>query len=379
MSRRTVLSLLAVLLATGCVREPELYLYDSVKVDFNLPVIDLALEVYWDYELSYEVNYDWHAEWHYGWDAIDEQLFGTMGYTEPSAFNLRRYYTGSTPMGEHLETEEDYITGTTFRGRYKWGFWDLLVWNDIQTLDGIQSLQFEENDVVTASTGQSMNSTRYHAPHYTHSFYEPEPLYAAYSQGIEISADLKGFDYDPVNDVYVRKLNMTLEPVTYIYLTQVILHNNRGRIAAVDGNANMSGLARSVTLNTGIASDDPISIYYKVRMKNDCECRGEQVDIVGGRLMTFGICNTNGSRTRQASDIADEYRHYMDVTMQFNNGMDSVFVFDVTRQVREHYKGGVITVELDVDTIPIPTRSGGSGFDAVVKPVEDGGTYEFEM
>ena len=64
MSRRTVLSLLAVLLATGCVREPELYLYDSVKVDFNLPVIDLALEVYWDYELSYEVNYDWHAEWH---------------------------------------------------------------------------------------------------------------------------------------------------------------------------------------------------------------------------------------------------------------------------------------------------------------------------
>ena len=65
--------------------------------------------------------------------------------------------------------------------------------------------------------------------------------------------------------------------------------------------------------------------------------------------------------------------------MQFNNGMDSTFVFDITKQVRERYKGGVITVELDVDTVPIPKRPGGSGFNAVVKDVEDGGTYEFEM
>ena len=65
--------------------------------------------------------------------------------------------------------------------------------------------------------------------------------------------------------------------------------------------------------------------------------------------------------------------------MQFNNGMDSTFVFDVTQQVRERYKGGVITVELDVDTIPIPQRSGGSGFNAVVKDFEDGGTWEFDM
>ena len=65
--------------------------------------------------------------------------------------------------------------------------------------------------------------------------------------------------------------------------------------------------------------------------------------------------------------------------MQFNNGMDSTFVFDVTDQVRKLYKGGVITVELDMDTVPIPQRSGGSGFNAVVKDTEDGGTYEFDM
>ena len=59
--------------------------------------------------------------------------------------------------------------------------------------------------------------------------------------------------------------------------------------------------------------------------------------------------------------------------------MDSTFVFDVTDQVRRKFRGGVITVELDVDTRKMPRRSGGSAFDAVVLDYEDGGTHEFEM
>ena len=81
----------------------------------------------------------------------------------------------------------------------------------------------------------------------------------------------------------------------------------------------------------------------------------------------------------RSAKVDDPQHHYMDFTMQFNNGIDSTFVFDVTEQVKKRYKGGVLTVELDVDTIKIPTRSGGSGFDAVVKDFEDGGTHEFEM
>ena len=95
--------------------------------------------------------------------------------------------------------------------------------------------------------------------------------------------------------------------------------------------------------------------------------------------MSFGLCSTAANSISRADEVSDPYHHYMDVTMQFNNGMDSTFVFDVTDQVRKLYKGGVITVELDMDTVPIPQRSGGSGFNAVVKDTEDGGTYEFDM
>ena len=380
--RKLMFLVLGLLALTACRREPDLHLYEEVNVTFDLPVVDLELEVYWNYEIGFDATYDWRAEWYYGWDETDRQIFGEIGYTEPTAFNLRRYYTGSVPYAPHTIVLSDRIEGTTFQGRYNWGFWDILVWNDIMTLDGVQSLNFDETtslDYVTAYTNQSMQSSRYQAPRYTRSFYEPEALFTAYDQAIEINSNLEGFEYDEARGVWVKKLPMVLLPITYIYLTQVILHNNRGRISSIDGSSNLSGMARSVTLNTGQAGPDAITVYYKSRLKKDCDKQGELVDIVGGRLMTFGLCNTIANNVRRAEELDDQPRHYMDVTMQFNNGMDSTFVFDVTDQVRRRYKGGVITVELDMDTIPVPRRSGGSGFDAVVKDFEDGGTWEFPM
>lgn len=283
----------------------------------------------------------------------------------------------------------DQIRGNTYEGNFDYGFWDLLAWNHISTIDGVQSLVFDEIstlEYVTASTNQTLHPSRYQAPRFTRSFNQPEGLFSAYSTGIEINRNLDGFVYDEDRRVWVKKLDMVLEPCTYIYLTQVILHHNAGRITSVDGSGNLSGMARSVNLNTGIAGSDSVTVYYNVRLKPNCTMKTEKVDIVGGRLMTFGMCNVNGSRVGQKgrsgetiTRVEDGVNHYMDVTMQFYNGMDSTFVFDVTDQVRKRYKGGVLTVELDMDTVPVPQRSGGSGFDAVVKDFEDGGTHEFEM
>ena len=113
----------------------------------------------------------------------------------------------------------------------------------------------------------------------------------------------------------------------------------------------------------------------------------ETIDIIGGKVMTFGITNLNPHKlsTRAYAESLDKVKaadknnhHYLDVTMQFYNGKDSTFVFDVTDQVRRLFRGGVITVELDMDTIPVPTRSGGSGFNAVVKDFENK-QWEFDM
>jgi len=368
------------LMLVSCERRPGLHLHYPDDVELELPIVELELDVFWNYNYEAGTDYNWQDEWFYGWDEKDEEVFGEIGYTKPDVFNIRRYYTGATPYGQHQNVFSSLIHGYTYTASYDWGFWDLLAWNQISTFDGVQSLVFDEEstlDYVVASTNASMNSARYQAPRYTRAFYQPEGLFSAYVQAIEINKDYEGFNYDEERDMWVKTINVSLEPRTYIYLTQVIIHNNKGKIIGTDGNANFSGMARSVNLNTGVAGADPVTVHYNVRFKQNCRMRNELVDIAGGRLMTFGLCNTNGSRATRAAD--ESTRHYMDVKMLFNNGTDSTFVFDVTDQVRRRFKGGVITVELDADTILVPSSSGGSGFDAVVEDFEDGGTHEFDI
>lgn len=384
MRKIMILLLLALLALSSCYREPPLHLYDIDSPAVALPIVELSLDTYWDYDGNLGINYDWRAEWYYGWDDEDRRIFGELEYEEPTKFFLRRYYTGNEKEGTRIERRNAYISGRTFRASYDWGFWDILAWNDVKTIDGVQSLNFDEkssyDEDILAYTNSTMYSSRYYAPRYQNSFYEPEQLFSACEKGVEINKNLDGFEYDEENDIWIRKLNMYLEPLTYIYLPQIILHNNRGRINGVQGIANLSGMARFTSLNSGIAGTDAIAVNFNVRLKNDKDFKaGEKVDIAGGRIMTFGICGLNANRVSHVDDKLDSERHYLDLNMTFNNGMDSTFVFDVTDQVRKRYKGGVITIELDVDTVPIPRRKGGSGFNAVVKDYEEGGTWEFPM
>ena len=379
-----MLLLLALLALSSCYREPPLHLYDIDNPALALPIVELSLDTYWNYDGNLGINYDWRAEWYYGWDDEDRRIFGELEYEEPTKFFLRRYYTGNEKEGTRIERRNAYISGRTFRASYDWGFWDILAWNDVKTIDGVQSLNFDEkssyDEDILAYTNTTMYSSRYYAPRYQNSFYEPEQLFSACEKGVEINKNLDGFEYDEENDIWIRKLNMYLEPLTYIYLPQIILHNNRGRINGVQGIANLSGMARFTSLNSGIAGTDAIAVNFNVRLKNDKDFKaGEKVDIAGGRIMTFGICGLNANRVSHVDDKLDSERHYLDLNMTFNNGMDSTFVFDVTDQVRKRYKGGVITIELDMDTVPIPRRKGGSGFNAVVKDYEEGGTWEFPM
>ena len=369
-------------LLISCMREPELHLYEPQTVEIKTPAPKIELKVLWDYKWDVNVNvnahyqyrYDWEAEWVYGWDDEDREKWGELGYTDPTVFNA--------------------IYGNTYEDKFEWGFWDLLVWNEPQvTVEG-QTLRFDESDPehITAETSTSMYRSRYYAPRYTYAFNAPEPLVTVYDQGFEVNRDLRGFTYDAERDIYVREIPLELLPVTYIYLVQVVLIHNNGRIKELNGEASLSGMARTTCL-------------YKIRKKHNVpyvpigKTETEMVDVIGGRLMSFGMCgvlpyeidetinNMDDNEIRELSGnskklnglIKDPNKHYIDFNVTFNNGKDSTIVKEVTDQVRMHYKGGVITVELDMDTVPIPKRAGGSGFQAVVKDFEEVPAYEIDF
>lgn len=96
-----LIGLINLLTLTSCEREPVLHLYDSQTITTDIPVVDLDLKVIWDYQLTFDVEYDWQAEWYYGWDENDKVIYGELGYSQPTTFNLRRYYTGAVPYAPH--------------------------------------------------------------------------------------------------------------------------------------------------------------------------------------------------------------------------------------------------------------------------------------
>lgn len=391
----------------SCEREPLLYLVDPdekpIDTDFQTDKIILDLEVLWDYELSYE----WQLEWFYGWDEKDEDIFGKWELTDPEIFNIRRYYTYEDSLAAHTAPLKNQIRGKRFQDKYKYGYYDILVWNEVETMDGVQSLVYDEEttyEYVTAYTRQSSVPTS--RPHHVgtsnqgadsykagYAFYQPEFLFSGHYENLHVSDDPAEYDSLIFVDnswVWYKFVPMILTPVTYIYLPQVIIHHNHGKIDNVVGNANLTGMARSVNLLSHVTGSDPISTSHAIRMKKNkyfipdsTTMELENVDIAGGRVFTFGLTDVDPfSVTRSGNDYSQilnsEIRNYMEVDFLFSNGRDSTFLFDVTEQVKQRYKGGVLTVHIDMDTIPVPGSGAGSGFDAVVVPPDEE-THEFEM
>lgn len=382
----------AALFIASCDPIPPLHLRDGAAVETDLPIVEIDLDVMWHYDLAYEFGYesyyDWRKEWKYGWDAQDSAIFGSIGYTMPEAFNIRRYYHAYDTLSPRNQVLRDHVDGYKFRAQYQYGYYDFLVWNDIISSDGTQSVILDEEstlDSVTVVTNPTIYGSRYQAPSRIYSYNQPDELFSAEAENVYISRNYEDYDYyDEATHTYYKQLGMTLFPVVYIYLTQVIIHHNWGRVEGTDGMANFSNMAYSTSLNSGIAGKDAVTVHYNNRLKKDMpydSLSTELVDIIGGRLTTFGIREINPFRYSNPLQIPEhirKQRHYMDVNLIFGNGYDSTLVFDVTDQVMKRYRGGVITIELNMDTIPIPSRAGGSGFDAVVEEwVEE--THEFEV
>lgn len=382
---------LVALVATGwvgCSVEPPLHLYRGVDIDFpELPEVQMDVDVLWQYPF----DIDWQVEWQYGWDDTDRRIFGQeIGYTPPSQFELRRYYLGDRPGASHAQVESFHMDDTTFTAHFDFGYYDLLLWNDIVGEGGVQSLIINESDPdnVTAETNPS--TSRMLARSIVHdrvaetSYYDPEDLFSLYVRDIHISTDTADYDYyDAQRHVYCKRLNGVLQPISYIYLPQLILYHNNGRISGVDGNAVLTGMARRTSVNTGITESEAVNVFFHDRIKRDIvltdgQHAGETVDIIGGRLHTFGLCDTNPYALSRAY-ATDNEPHYIGFNVLFFNGTDSTLVFDVSDVVRRRYRGGVITMELDLDSVPIPSLpSGGSGFDAKVADYDEE-TFEIDM
>ena len=385
---------------TSCI-EPPLKL-PAQEVLIDMPMVLVDLDVIWD------LDTDWSSQWYYGWDEKDRELWGEIGYPIPSSYEIRRYYLGEKPSVPHTNVDAFTIYGTHFRRTYEFGYYDMLIWSNIDSEDGTQVVTVDEENIneVTASTTISRGMNRVtttttltpgtsvltsaansgESSVVTALYNQPEIFYSAYPRDIHISRYKEDYDYyDEEEKCWVKQINCDLDPLVYIYLVQVIIYNNDGRRVGCSGDNAISSFSSGTSVNTGHTWNKPVMVYYGSRFKKDIIFehpdtlgikQGELIDIIGGRLTTYGLCDMDSYSETKATSIYNgtrtDLKNYLYVDVKFSNGAQATIEADVTKQCLEQAHGGIITVILDGNDIVVPPGPTPGGPSSLFVPtVED--------
>ena len=341
-----LLLFLATFSITSCI-EPPLHL-PGQEMKIILPQVDTDIDVAWDVHTDVQVKY------HFGWDETDAALWDSLEYPMPKLIEVRRYYTGENPDGAIVGKDGFTIDTPSFRKYFQFGYYNLLFWSDVDFKGESPNVQIDEsnpNNVIAYTNGSKGFNERSENDDAIIGLHDqPEMMYGAYPKDVHISENLNDYEYDAENNVYIKHIEAILKPLVYMYLVQIVLHNNESIVQDVDGNAAITSLARGTIVNTGHTLDDACMVYMPTRMKKGIKIDGEEVDIVGGRLNTFGLCDmerydSNKGTTYQGGRSDLHNYIYFDLTLA--DGTVKTYRRDITDQMKKQAYGGIITIDID--------------------------------
>ena len=341
-----LLLFLATFSITSCI-EPPLHL-PGQEMKIILPQVDTDIDVAWDVHTDVQVKY------HFGWEETDAALWDSLEYPMPKLIEVRRYYTGENPDGAIVGKDGFTIDTPSFRKYFQFGYYNLLFWSDVDFKGESPNVQIDEsnpNNVIAYTNGsKGFNGRSENDDAIIGLHDQPEMMYGAYPKDVHISENLNDYEYDAENNVYIKHIEAILKPLVYMYLVQIVLHNNESIVQDVDGNAAITSLARGTIVNTGHTLDDACMVYMPTRMKKGIKIDGEEVDIVGGRLNTFGLCDMerydSNKGTSYQGGRSDLHNYiYFDLTLA--DGTVKTYRRDITDQMKKQAYGGIITIDID--------------------------------
>ena len=349
MTLQALIPLLNVLLvATSCGIEPPLHLRRAVDVAVNLEM-DMEVQA----ELMWQV--DWETRWEYEWNT---EVNGELGYSEPEGIRMHTYTLG--PDGQRVSSQTYNFLGLKAQAPVTVGVHDFLFHSNNSSVvlfrsDGemghveaytrvISSGLRESLPVQTIAQKRAATKADTDEPEDEAVTFQPDELMALYDPGHVISD--RPEDYDLVDGRYVVRIQGNMHPATFIYLIQVHLNNNNGRVVGSMGGAALTGVAEGTDLETGLNNLVAVSIPFDMFVNREAD-----PDLLGGRVLTFGIPGCNP--LDEASVVAaPEGKHYLVVNITYENGKYKNLRADITDQLRALPTGGVIDLELDVNDFP---------------------------
>lgn len=360
MKWRTIIRVLAAsaaLAVAGCAIEPPLHLRKAVTTKLVLAT-KVNVDVMW------QVN--WTADWQYAWNVT---ALGPLGYTLPASMRLH-IYTQDTEGLPMAHTVHNFV-GESAQMDVFVGTHNLLFHNndsesilfkadgDLEPVHAYSrqiSSGLKTSSPVYTTAQKSAGMTKADDPEEEPVTLMPDGLFSLYDQDRKITDNPADYVYE--NGKYVLRIEGELTPATYIYLIQVRLLNNDGRVVGSNGGA-ITGMAEGVNLFTKESWTSTVSVPMDVYMD-------KEQDMLGARVLTYGIPGCNPYDAASV-DAAPEGKHFYVVNVTYLNGSWRNIRMDITDQVRALPLGGVIMLEIDVNDFP-PDESagGGGGFNALI-------------
>ena len=326
----------------------------SACTDMHDPLLHMAgkLEVKPEVEQNVKLDMlwqtDWQSKWQVDWDTSTK---GELGYTKPETYHYS-YYSAET--GE-LVGQRDAASESS---RLDLGFGKYKLFTYTKDYENLRIATSDDYHTVTATAIPDNYSELPDSLAKKLTVYEmPDEIFSMYGD-ITISGNLDDYVYVPEEDIYLLKIQAQLEPRVFIYLVQVELVNNKGRIKS-SSTFTVSGLAKSVNLMTGEPGSESVahqfsSVFQEKGGEEEAKTRAESSTgdaLIGGRFTTFG--RPSGSNEPNMCYLV----------VRFSNGARACIPFDITDQIKELPKGGVINLQIDVDKVKVDTGGGGWSID----------------
>ncbi len=333
---KRILYILAILLPvlSSCEHKDLCYNHREHAHKFHIKVIA-------DYRYDWEECYggvDWSTAWPNEYIPYDD-----LRPEKPSGLRVVNTHDKLGTDNHNIGVDGGIVT--LFEGEN-----DILLYNN-DTEYILFSRHQEGNTATTRATTRVRSRSTYVESEYANKGEEtmtpPDMLFANYIENYVPEKSI-----DPVEE-YV-----TLQPLVYTYYIHYKFEEGLKYVAIARGA--ITGMASSVTMNTGDTSDEAATLIY------DCEVNDYGVE---AQVRSFGVPSFPHENypTR-----VEALKHALNLEVMLRNGKMKNFNFDITEQVRQQPHGGVIVV----DGIKIDAEDGSQGSGSFDVEVDGWGEYE---
>lgn len=299
---------------------------------------DTALKI--DVQVEANINVLWRAGWRdtlkYDWN---EDLYGPLFYTMPTTCNVVIFNQGNLLSETQIQTNKRQLIDVELNNNY-----DLLIYSKqyfwVDTY-------YEGGRYYIEAPSMEGRATKNKISQEYETVNQPGEVFAMNKKEIFLSNDLSDFEEVVENGklVYVYNIDEMLEPISYIYIVQFIIINddNSPIIEAKDiANFTISGIStkKNMFTNTPVYTGNKQISTFDIKPG---QFHGPDSLIFASRVTILDLLpdDVNSSWSSQI-----DYLYYTNIDVDTYNYGEVTGTKDITKQLRENPKGGIITVEI---------------------------------